>query len=185
MQSSIPSPYIVYLYGHFFVPESKFGHKHLISGKRLNPVKLRKTIKLALLVDLYFSGAIDFEVVEVGKLLMKRKEVVVKIVKNVDETEFFIQKELLSLLKNMGRVPLRFSINKTIGLEEKFWMDSLAERINKELAEKGYFAKINNQLKPVEDKIIPLQKDVERIKQKLEEFRTKNSELTKLIYESL
>lgn len=185
MQNRIPSPYIVYLYGHLFVSESRLGHKHLVSGKRLNPTELRKTIKLAMLVELYFSGVIDFEVVEVGKLLMKRKEVVVKIVRNVEETEFFIEKELLSLLKSMGRIPLRFNINKAIGLEEKFWMDSFAERINKELAEKGYFTMVNNQLKPVEDKVLSLQKDAERLKQELEKFRTKNPELARLIYDSL
>lgn len=186
MRDRIPSSYIVYLYGHIFVPESKFGHKHLVSGKRLNPAELRKMIKLAMLVELYSSGIIDFEVAEVGKLI-KRREVVVKMAKDVDylETGFFIEKDLLSLLKSIGRVPLRFSINKTVGLEEKFWMDSFAERINLELAERGYLAKINNQFKPVEERIMPLRDDVERIKQRLEEFRAKNPELAKLIYEAL
>lgn len=186
MQDQIPAPYIVYLYGHIFVSESKFGHKHLVSGKRLNPADLRKTIKLAMLMELYFSGVIDFEVSEVGKV-MKRKEVIVKMVKDVEETErgFFIEKELLSLLKRLGKVPLRFSINRTIGLEEKFWMDNFAERINLELAERGYLTKINNQFKPVEERVMSLREDAEKIKQRLEEFRAKDPKLAKLIYEAL
>ncbi|MEM0356933.1 MAG: hypothetical protein QXL77_00950 [Candidatus Bathyarchaeia archaeon] len=186
MQDRIPSPYVVYLYGHIFVPESKFGHKHLVSGKRLNPAELRKTIKLAMLVELYSFGIIDFEIAEVGKLI-KRREVFVKMVKNVDDSKavFFIEKELLSLLKNFGKVPLRFSINRSTGLEEKFWMDTFAERINLELAARGYLTKINNQFRPVEERIMLLREEAERIKQKLEEFRAKNPELAELVYGAL
>ncbi|MCS7115752.1 MAG: hypothetical protein RMJ15_10930 [Nitrososphaerota archaeon] len=184
MYDKIPAPYVVYLYGHIFVPESRLGHKHLVSGKRLNPTELRKTIKLALLVDLYFSNAIDFEIVEVGKL-MKRKEVIVKIVKDVEESDFFIEKELISILKSVGKIPLRFNISKTVGLEEKIWMDNFAERINVELTKKGYFTKIDNQLRLVGNKIMSLRKEAEGIKQKIEEFKAKNPELAKLIHEAL
>ena len=186
MDDELPSPYIVYLYGHMFARESEFGHKHSVSGRRLNPVELRKNIKLALLVDLYVSGIIEFEIVETWGLLGKRKDLVVQAVKDINKSSnYLIEEELLALLREKGKIPLKFSLNKTIGLEDKFWMDSFAERINKELVDKGYLKKVNHHFTPVMEKVNSLREKAETIKKRIKDFQTKNAELAKIIYKSL
>jgi hypothetical protein len=186
LNDELPSPYIVYLYGHMFARESKFGHKHLVSGRRLNPVELRKNIKLALLVDLYLSGVVKFEIVETRGLLGKRKDLVVQAAKDINRSSnYLIEEEFLALLREKGKIALKFSLNKTTGLEDKFWMDSFAERINKELAEKGYLTKVNNHFTPIMEKVSSLREGAEVIKQRINNFQTKNPGLAKIIYESL
>lgn len=186
MQHELPSPYIVYLCGSLFARESKFGHKHLMTNKRLNPIELRKNMKLALLVDLYFSGYVEFEVVKSKGLLVKREDLVIKVIKNIDRiSNFFIEEELLSLLRENGAVQLKFYINRTTGFEDKFWMDAVAKRIVKELTEKGYLLNEKDKLTLNAEKIVALEEAAKTIKRKIEEFQTKNPELAKIIYKLL
>ena len=184
MRNQISPACIVYLYGHILTPSSRFGHKHVTSKKRLDPVKFRKIIKLAMLVDLYNTGAIDFKA---HRRWLGGKQLIVNQLKQIEPFDVTLEKQFATALNERGELKLDFRINKvfSLGFEEKLWMDRFAEAMNRELTAKGYLKEENGEYAPVQEAINGLEAEVEPIKRQLEEFRIKNAGLVELLENAL
>jgi hypothetical protein len=158
----------------------------------LNPTELRKAIKLATLVSLYNAGIIDFEVQLRRSIFRKREDLVIKLIKHVDQPDFKIERDLIALLKEKGKLMLKFSIPKIygFGFDEKKWMDFNAELMNKELAEKGYLKEVTEKYEPKhyilnENAIRTLEHSAMEIKEKLSEFKEKRKDIWEKLYANL
>lgn len=193
MKNEIPASYVVYLYGHMFASSSFPGHKHIVTGKRLNPVELRKAIKLATIVSLYNAGIIDFEIRTTKKRFRKRQDLVIKLLKDLEQSNLRIEKDMAAFLKEKGELVLNFGIPKIygFGFDEKRWMDFNAMLMNKELAEMGYLsakAPGNYRIRqyvPNEEAIKKLEHVAAEIKEKISEFKEKRKDIWEKLYANL
>jgi hypothetical protein len=174
----------VYLYGHILTPGSRFGHKHVVSQKRLDSVKFRKIIKLAMLVDFYNSGVIEFEIRR-GKL--GGKQLIVKRLRQIDPFDVTLEKQFAAIINERGEIKLEFHITNVLplGFEQRVYMDRFAEVMNRELAAKGYLTEDNGRYLPVQQTIKPLEAEVESIKKQIDVFRIKKIELIEFIEKKL
>ena len=171
-----------------FASTSFLGHRHVVSGKRLNPVELRKAIKIATIVNLYESRVIDLFLQVKKGLLRKHEELIIELLKDIEPPNFLIEKEFLALLKEKRKIPLRFSIPNIygFGIDEKKWMDYTAKIMNQELAKKGYLKKEENgRYLPIEVAIKSLESKALEIKAKVSDFETKKKDIIKKIYANL
>jgi len=191
----LPYAYIVYLHGNLFASSSNLpfrGHKHVVTRKRLDPAQLRRATKVALLVDLYRSGIIDFEIREEKKRFSNKmkKEVFVKLLKEVDQLpDFGFNKLFLMLLQRDKEVKLEFRVMKWAGVltsADKNYMDLSAKEFNRELAQKTKLIRVQSRRARYE--FAPNLEDIEhlkdvalRIKEEMSEFKEKNPELYELL----
>ena len=186
MEVNIPPSYIAYLYGQMFASPSLFGHKHVVTGKRLNPIELRKAIKKAMLVSLYNDGTIDFEIrIKKGRF-RERRELFIKALKNVESSDFSFENDLFTLLKQHGETIISF-LHAGFDYEKKL-LDRLANVMNKELAREGYlkeeegrYTRARARYTPNVEAIEPLRNIALEIKLKTAEFEAKRKDLTKIL----
>jgi hypothetical protein len=183
----LPPSYVVYLFGHMFAKTRLIGHKHIISKKRLDPVQLRKAIKLACIVHMYNLGYINFEIAT-KKSSKKEKELFIILVKDIEPCGFLIEDQLISLLKNGKKLKLtKFQMRNLIGLgfEEKIYMDRLANQLNNELVNKG-FLKLCGSNYVINQEIRKLLEEYAfEVKRNILKFREERKEVFELLMELL
>lgn len=164
-------------------PFSIVGVKHIVSGKKLDASKLRKAIKTAMLVDWYNKGIISFRIATEKGMMIRKRILLIKLMKNIDESDFSfeIEKRFITEtgLKEKKEVTLYFNINKM--LEER-WFYILVDVMNTELAERGYLCEINGGYMPVREKIEPLKKEAIVLRRKMDEFKQSHKETYDLLY---